>query len=93
MLNAAHFVLEALLGVMGRPLMPIDDYFQKPSAPTIPPDARRWEIKRRAHHKVICEFSRERDGLVFLPAELFVFFSDTAGGEVDSDKAAWDAAA
>lgn len=71
----------------------LDWFFEeKDTAAADHPDVLRWQIKMkdRRYSSAVCRLHRERDGLSFLPAEIIVYFRDSAGESFDSDKTRWD---
>lgn len=75
--------------------MTIRKFFNDLPIKPLPPDARRWSVAlkkaREQGHDVVCRFDRERDGLVFKPARLFLFVRKE-GVDVDALDAPWNVA-
>lgn len=68
-------------------------YFDSPLPPPKHPRIRAWEAYRRrpeVDHLVV-ELRREREGLTFLPARLFVDFCQKDGSVVNQDAVRWEA--
>ncbi len=75
--------------------MTIRGFFEANAAKPLSPDVRRWSVSlaraRAAGKAAVCHFDRERDGLVFKPARLFLFGRDGAV-DVDPLEAPWSLA-
>jgi len=75
--------------------MSIKKFFVDVPIKALPPDARLWSVAlRRAEaqgQQAVCQFDRERDGLVFKPARLFLFVR-MDGADIDALNAPWSAA-
>jgi hypothetical protein len=73
--------------------MNLAKYLHPASSEPPHPVLRKWAAKRRVTGvaKLVCRFWRERDGLTFRPAELFVSFVDEAGkDQSEPDSQLWD---
>ena len=75
--------------------MPVEQFFARQDSKPLLPDIRRWSIalKRAAErgHNAVCRLDRQRDGLAFEPARLFLLVGDSDGAE-DAVDAPWDEA-
>jgi len=75
--------------------MSIKKFFDDVPIKALPPDARRWSVAlKRAEtqgHHAVCRFDRERDGLVFKPARLFLFIRKD-GSDIEVLDAPWSTA-
>jgi hypothetical protein len=75
--------------------MPIKKFFDDVPIKPLPPDARRWSLALKhatEHgHQAFCRLDRERDGLVFKVARLFLFIRNR-GKDVDVLDAPWNQA-
>jgi hypothetical protein len=73
--------------------MPLTNYLHPTSSEISHPILRKWESRYKASGviKIQCKFWRERDGLTFRPAELYVrFVGDDGQDRAEPDDRLWD---